>query len=145
MATMVVAWGTAGGWPADVPVANGAYWGSSSGRSRWRCSVNDDVALAATLLAVVSCTGALLQRGDSAAVRYLRPPCPVRVGGAAGLLSALLHERPDELFRIGFQDAVDLVQEIVNTLRRCGRLSLGRCRRRGDLFLDLAVAWLRLL
>src|SRR6478735_6134639 len=56
MATMVVAWGTWTGAAADAPPEKDRLKGNSSGRSRCRCSVKDEVALAATWLAVDSCT-----------------------------------------------------------------------------------------
>ena len=88
--------------------------GSKPGRSRWRCSVKEDVALAATWLAVVSCTDALLQRGGSTTSAS---PVPPRSGGRiAVLLAALLDERADELLGVGLKHAVDLIQQIVHAL-----------------------------
>src|SRR6478609_4852372 len=56
MATIVVACGTCTGAAADALPVRDRPKGNNSGRSRCRCSVKDEVALAATWLAVDSCT-----------------------------------------------------------------------------------------
>src|SRR6478752_9794645 len=112
MATMVVAWGTWTGAAVDAPPGRGRLKGNSSGRSRCRCSVKDEVALAATWLAVDSCThhslNVVLQR------RYRSRPSAASATQPSGLLAALLDECPDELLGVGFQDAVDLVEKVVH-------------------------------
>ncbi|VXB29043.1 hypothetical protein ARTHRO9V_130305 [Arthrobacter sp. 9V] len=44
------------------------------------------------------------------------------------LLAALLDKRPDELFGVGFKDAVDFVEEIIHALRGVRGLCLRCCR-----------------
>src|SRR6476620_7606219 len=62
-----------------------------------------------------------------------------------GLLAALLDEGPHELFGVGLEDAVDLVEEVIHALGRGRGLGLGRRRRCRNLLFDLSVAGLRLL
>jgi hypothetical protein len=43
------------------------------------------------------------------------------------LLAALLDKRPNELFGVGFKNAVDFVEEVIHALRRVRCLGLGCC------------------
>src|SRR6476620_4029582 len=83
---------------------------------------------------------------DQRLFRPLAPPAALIRRPAALLLTALLDECAHELLGIGFQNAVALVEQIVNALCRCRRLGVCRGRRRGrDVLVDLGVPRLRLL
>src|SRR6478752_1737801 len=107
---MVVACGTCSGAAGAVAGVSERLYGSRSGRSRCRCSVNDDVALPATWFAVDSCTRALLERGPSTSVQLPAGAATAPLG--SGLLAALLDEGADEFLGVGLKDAVDFVQQV---------------------------------
>ena len=135
------------GWPADVPAARMARGLAEavSGRSRWRCSVKDDVALAATcwLLspALVHSFNVVIQRlsGTSG----FRARCGWRGCRSTGRPFGRMPGRTPRRWIPARRRSRRADRQRPAWLRMPvpPRVPAGS----GDLFLDLGVPWLRLL